>query len=42
MLSMRTVTEQMDVDFDVFADHVAKTNLCAILQQHGLETVRSL
>jgi adenine-specific DNA-methyltransferase len=25
-----------------FADDVAKTNLAAILQQHGLETVRSL
>ncbi len=25
-----------------FADDVAKTNLTAILQQHGLETVRSL
>jgi len=25
-----------------FADDVAKTNLCAILGQHGLETVRSL
>ena len=25
-----------------FADDVAKTNLCAILQQHGLSTVRSL
>ena len=25
-----------------FADDVAKTNLSAILQQHGLETVRSL
>lgn len=25
-----------------FADDVAKTNLCAILEQHGLETVRSL
>ena len=42
MLSMRTETEQMDVDFDVFAGDVAKTNLSAILQQHGLETVRSL
>lgn len=25
-----------------FADDVAKTNLTAILQQHGLENVRSL
>ena len=25
-----------------FADDVAKTNINAILQQHGLETVRSL
>jgi adenine-specific DNA-methyltransferase len=25
-----------------FADDVAKTNLAAILQQHGLENVRSL
>ena len=25
-----------------FADDVAKTNLTAILHQHGLETVRSL
>ena len=25
-----------------FTDDVAKTNLAAILQQHGLETVRSL
>jgi len=25
-----------------FADDIAKTNLAAILQQHGLETVRSL
>ena len=25
-----------------FADDVAKSNLTAILQQHGLETVRSL
>jgi adenine-specific DNA-methyltransferase len=25
-----------------FADDVAKTNITAILQQHGLETVRSL
>ena len=25
-----------------FADDVAKTNLAAILQQHGLTTVRSL
>jgi adenine-specific DNA-methyltransferase len=25
-----------------FADDVAKTNLTAILQQHGLEAVRSL